>query len=245
MTCKEKFMDAYEDDIERYCPSDFGWLRDPEYCCEGSNKELCDKCWDREYPEELDEGITECIVVKVPRPSIAETAEVKKAESTIEDSGDRTQFESGAVRDMREGKGRFDVAPLEVMSDMLGTKDTTHDPILLDIATFMYEHDTGWLHAALCNFAERAYDGCIPTMLLDVAKHYEEGAKKYSPDNWRKSIPVWCYIDSAVRHYLKWLRGDTNEHHNRAFCWNLMCCIWEVEYGQTWREAKGYSNKEN
>ena len=30
---------------------------------------------------------------------------------TIKDSGERTQFESGAVRDMREGKGRMDLLP--------------------------------------------------------------------------------------------------------------------------------------
>lgn len=30
---------------------------------------------------------------------------------TIKDSGERTQFESGAVRDMHEGKGRMDLLP--------------------------------------------------------------------------------------------------------------------------------------
>lgn len=154
----------------------------------------------------------------------------ENCEPTIKDSGDRTQFESGAVRDMREGKGRCDLMPLEVAADLLGNKEINHDPILLDIATFMYENDTAWLEAALCNFAEKAYDGCIPTMLLEVAKHYEEGAKKYGPDNWRRGIPEWCYIDSAIRHYLKWCRGDTDEPHSKAFVWNLMCCIWEVDY---------------
>lgn len=33
----------------------------------------------------------------------------------IKDSGDRTQFESGAVRDMHEGKGRFDLLPMCVL----------------------------------------------------------------------------------------------------------------------------------
>jgi hypothetical protein len=68
------------------------------------------------------------------------------------------------------------------------------------------------------------------TMFLEVAKHFEEGAKKYGENNWQKGIPVHCYIDSAIRHYLKWLRGDNDEPHDRAFVWNLMCCIWEVDY---------------
>ena len=61
---------------------------------------------------------------------------------------------------------------------------------------------------------------------LEVAKHFEEGAKKYGEDNWQKGIPTHCYIDSAVRHYLKWLRGDNDEPHDRAFVWNILCCIW-------------------
>lgn len=34
---------------------------------------------------------------------------------TIKDSGDRTQFESGAVRDMHTGKGRYDLLPMCVI----------------------------------------------------------------------------------------------------------------------------------
>ena len=33
----------------------------------------------------------------------------------IKDSGDRTQFASGAVRDMHEGKGRFDLLTMCVL----------------------------------------------------------------------------------------------------------------------------------
>lgn len=37
-----------------------------------------------------------------------------KAES-IKDSGERTEFSTGAVRDMHEGKGRFDLLPLNAV----------------------------------------------------------------------------------------------------------------------------------
>lgn len=37
------------------------------------------------------------------------------ASTTIKDSGDRTAFDSGAVRDMHEGKGRFDLLPMCVL----------------------------------------------------------------------------------------------------------------------------------
>lgn len=36
----------------------------------------------------------------------------------IKDSGDRTQFESGAVRDMHEGKGRNDLLPWNAIIDL-------------------------------------------------------------------------------------------------------------------------------
>ena len=156
----------------------------------------------------------------------------------IRDSGDRTQFESGAVRDMREGKGRCDLMPLEVVANLLPETawdqedklTKRRDPILYEIEKFKNSNNTAWLESALWNFSRFAYNNSASTMLLEVAKHFEEGAKKYGENNWQKGIPVHCYIDSAVRHYLKWLRGDKDEPHDRAFVWNLMCCIWEVDY---------------
>ena len=67
-------------------------------------------------------------------------------------------------------------------------------------------------------------------MLLEVAKHFENGAKKYGDNNWQKGIPAMCYIDSALRHYFKSKRGDQDEPHELAFIWNLMCCVWEVDH---------------
>ena len=154
--------------------------------------------------------------------------------STIKDSGDRTEFKTGAVRDMREGKGRCDLMPLEVAVSLM--TNSFHRKILTDINHFKRTGDTDYLDTVLSDFSREYHDdkytytGDVCTMLLEVAKHFEEGAKKYGENNWQKGIPVHCYIDSAVRHYLKWLRGDKDEPHDRAFVWNLMCCIWEVDY---------------
>lgn len=41
--------------------------------------------------------------------------ERKPKTNEIKDSGERTQFDSGAVRDMHEGKGRFDLLPMCVL----------------------------------------------------------------------------------------------------------------------------------
>lgn len=160
--------------------------------------------------------------------------------ATIKDSGDRTEFETGAVRDMREGKGRCDLIPLDVLGEYL-QDDTLHY-----IYAFQRDGQLKYLYLAL-EYSD-VYDNDY-TMFLEVAKHFEEGAKKYGEQNWQKGIPVKCYIDSAIRHYLKWRRGDKDEPHDRAFCWNIICAIWTCihkpelnEYG--WKEVNDEVQKE-
>ena len=161
---------------------------------------------------------------------MAESANIEI--SVIKDSGDRTKFATGAVRDMREGKGRCDLMPLEVVASLI--VNPTAKEMLQRISSFQEYGDTDFLKACIQDFARQygcdSFQADVCTMLLEVAKHFEEGAKKYGENNWQKGIPPKCYIDSAVRHYLKWLRGDKDEPHDRAFVWNLMCCIWEVDY---------------
>lgn len=142
----------------------------------------------------------------------------------IKDSGERREFDTGAVRDIQEGKGRCDLLPLEVVSVML-----RYDNSLWYIEQFRRTNDSRWLFKAINSFGIKYYDH-IETLILEVSKHFEEGAKKYGENNWQKGIPPSCYIDSAIRHYLKFRRGDNDEPHDRAFVWNLMCCIWEVDY---------------
>lgn len=151
----------------------------------------------------------------------------------ILDSGDRTEFSTGAVRDMHEGKGRCDLLPLDVISKL------TNNKILEHINGFQFHNDILRLEMALKEFVINYTDWCpdrkyasqgAATMFLEVAKHFEEGAKKYGENNWQKGIPVRCYIDSAIRHYLKWLRGDKDEPHDRAFCWNIICAIWTCKH---------------
>ena len=189
----------------------------------------CEDCWNREFPYAhiYDHGTK-------PIAKVTEVVEEKDgitvyAEPTIKDSGDRTEFETGAVRDMREGKGRCDLMPLEVVANFICDTDEGANPVITCIREFQKTGDTHYLYTSLAYFDEHQWDNCY-TLCLEVAKHFEEGAKKYGENNWQKGIPVHCYIDSAIRHYLKWLRGDNDEPHDRAFVWNIMCCIWEVDH---------------
>lgn len=146
----------------------------------------------------------------------------------ILDSGSRSDFGTGAVRDIQVGKGKPSYMPLEVVANMFDVPDG--DKVLRAIADFRNTKQTRFLYDALMHFARVAYAGSKETMLLEVAIHYEEGCAKYGPDNWRHGIPWDAYIDSTVRHYLKWLRGDQDEPHDRAVVWNLLSCVWECDY---------------
>lgn len=148
--------------------------------------------------------------------------------STIQDSGERRSFDTGAVRDITTGKGRCDLMPLNVVARVLEPR--TGDYILRAIGKFLETQETKCLYAAISNFCNAAYEGNLETLILELAKHFEDGAEKYGENNWQKGIPAKCYMDSALRHYLKWHKGDTDEPHDRAFVWNLVCCIWEVDY---------------
>jgi hypothetical protein len=143
----------------------------------------------------------------------------------ILDSGNRREFDTGAVRDIQEGKGRCDLLPLDVVTECYSRyfHNESTAAVFANIALFVNTGLVDHLYTALDAFA--GFDEWS-TLFLEVSKHFEEGAKKYGEHNWQKGIPTHCYIDSAVRHYLKWLRGDTDEPHDRAFVWNIICCIW-------------------
>lgn len=144
----------------------------------------------------------------------------------IKDSGKRRQFDTGAVRDIQEGKGRCDLLPLDVVSWLYEEHSPREFLVFQNIYDFQRTGDNYDLECALNAFLPCTEWENLSTLLLEVSKHFEEGAKKYGEFNWQNGIPTHCYIDSAVRHLLKYLRGDKDEPHDRAFCWNILCCIW-------------------
>ena len=139
------------------------------------------------------------------------------------DSGNRREFETGAVRDCADGKGRCDLLPIEIVDEFIHMHDWRI--VLERISAFLKYGEEINLYEAIqyfCEFEEWDYF----TMMLEVSKQFEDGAKKYGDNNWKKGIPLHCYIDSAIRHFIKFCRGDQDEPHNRAFCWNIICALW-------------------
>ena len=150
--------------------------------------------------------------------------------AVLKDSGDRTEFQSGAVRDLGEGKGRFDLVPLSVLSEMfrLYSKDDLAE-VITNIDKFLYSLDKKYLYNALngfCALRQWSIHGCA----LEVSKHFEDGANKSGTPNWEKGIPLHSFIDSAVRHLIQWDKHDMSDPHDRAFVWNIMCAIWTLDH---------------
>lgn len=76
----------------------------------------------------------------------------------------------------------------------------------------------------------------IPTYpLRRLAKHYENGAKKYGDRNWEKGQPLSRYLDSCYRHLIAVLEGLDDEDHASAVAWNIFAyvatCQW-IEEGK-------------
>ena len=135
----------------------------------------------------------------------------------IKDSGVRREFPTGATRDIRPGKGRCDLMPLDVIGKWMDNWALKH------INDFIITGSNTYLYQAL---DEEIAQVEIPKYILELSKHFESGAIKYGERNWEKGIPLSSYIDSAVRHYLKHLDGQEDENHFIAFVWNIICAIW-------------------
>lgn len=146
------------------------------------------------------------------------------------DSGARREFKSGAVRDISDDKGRCDLLPLDVVARIIMGADESVDPILMSIDGFIRKGDRSDLEIAIRVFCNDYLSGNIYTELLEVAKHYADGARKYDERNWEKGFDLHCFIDSGVRHYLKFRRGDEDEPHDRAFIWNMLGALWTYDH---------------
>lgn len=168
----------------------------------------------------------------------------------LKDSGDRTEFATGAVRDLHEGKGRFDLIPLDIVSKIFNKEFEKYNPV-----TSEKDLKPDYVYKAINNFktlgnvttlyvlaycfikkltSEDTTQGSAMykntwEFMLDLAIHYENGAKKYGENNWQKGIPVHCCIDSALRHYTKYRAGMTDEPHHVAFIWNIITAIYAME----------------
>jgi hypothetical protein len=195
----------------------------------------------------------------------------------VKDSGKRTEFESGAVRDRAEGKGRYDLMswhalhetasalrlmiddPTDIMSLSDGAclalalryglsalgRDADRARVVAKAAACVHR----FVHRQECRLhkvprmvghydvtEERDVFGVLsPFAMHRLARHFENGARKYDDRNWEKGIPLSRFLDSGIRHLFKLMLGVTDEDHAAASEWNFHCFIHtlhEIEAGR-------------
>lgn len=180
--------------------------------------------------DEVKEDIKEEPVKEEPTketPKETKATPEAKVDSPIKDSGERQEFSTGAVRDIQTGKGRCDLMPLDIVSEFMAIKP--EKDYLSYIADFQETENYESLIGAAASFADK-YFADRETAVLEYAIQLENGAIKYGPRNWQKGIPLDRYVDSGIRHYMKHLRGDDDERHDRAALWNMFCGAWTKKH---------------
>lgn len=156
------------------------------------------------------------------------------------------KLNTGSHKDLRLGKGRYDLIPLDVLGELIRGQLTKWDgdsPVkeLLNyihkarVATKGYEgEDTiediilvkaDWLHQAIYSFVTTELKGNWIDLTKRLALLFEKGAAKYSERDWEKGRPMSIFINSALRHLFQYYNSETDEDHAAAFVWNLLACI--------------------
>jgi uncharacterized protein YeaO (DUF488 family) len=80
-----------------------------------------------------------------------------------------------------------------------------------------------------------------PFALTRLAKHYENGAKKYSDRNWERGMNYSRYTASMFRHLIAWMKGMEDEDHLAAIAWNAFAIMHHQELGESqWDDMPRY-----
>jgi hypothetical protein len=174
----------------------------------------------------------------------------------VKDSGERQEFQTGSVRDTASGKG----TPHLIGGEALYYHKTRYkgdgnyslleiiESNLLCYSEIVENRDKNMprldsaIHYTIL-YIQESEDGTYSSAMRRLAKHYENGAKKYAANNWRKGQPVSRYYDSAMRHLWACIDEKTDEDHAAALLWNLIGILQtkiDVNKGQLPKELDNF-----
>ena len=73
-----------------------------------------------------------------------------------------------------------------------------------------------------------------PESIMHLSRIFEYGAKKYSPDNWRKGMAYSRMYSSAMRHLLAFWNGEDEDResqlpHLAHAAWNCLALLWYLD----------------
>lgn len=158
-----------------------------------------------------------------------------------------SSFSGEGPHDITELKGRCDLMPLETIAEFSRYLSSVTEPPKESFSgevLFKYLNDfTGsgnkiFIHYILELFIGTFYGGNVGTALLGLAVHFEQDAQLYSERSWEAGIYCHHYINGALRHGLKLLRGDQDSVQARAFMWNLFCLLWTIDNRPQFNDLK-------
>lgn len=106
-------------------------------------------------------------------------------------------------------------------------RDDQHDTVEFDeVADSGGEHQVFETGSNRDNREGKGRYDLLPAYALSrIARHYENGAKKYGDRNWEKGQPLARYLDSMIRHAFAFLGGSRVEDHLAAVAWNALAYI--------------------
>jgi len=174
----------------------------------------------------------------------------------IKFTGEPVKFDGvEGSRDPKVGKGRFDLIPEEVFGPLFNEINrriysnyrvfTNINPTFI-ITSISNEHFIDAIISmtlyhyigkkpAYCHkgefmlSTEMLFDNHYAPfwkMLQDLAIHFQKGAEHYGERNCQKSIPLWSFKDSAMRHATQVFEGKTDEPHAISVIWNCWMAEW-------------------
>ena len=171
-------------------------------------------------------------------------------EFELKDSGQRQRFDTGAVRDIPTGKGRFDlITPFGMAVLAQAYQNKTVSTSFLCCINYAIEAITDFritlniaslglaarqlcdaIHCSVTNQFPKftpflGYANISPIALKRLAAVYEKGASKYTDRNWEQGMPVSRTLDSAFRHITQALNKEVDEDHLAQALWNVMAAI--------------------
>ena len=156
----------------------------------------------------------------------------------VKDSGKRQNFDTGSVRDTDEGKGQPHLIAGEALCKALNfhiTSAELTDLKIIEENLLSYsklvedrEKNIYYIYSSIeliSKYISSTEDNTHSSVMKRLAKHYQNGAKKYSKNNWRKGQPISRYYDSSMRHLWALMDDKTEEDHAAALLWNLIAII--------------------
>lgn len=193
----------------------------------------------------------------------------------VKTHGEIKQYGGGALRDENKGKGAYWLLPGNALARIrvaglgsaLGFPDDTIKGVFISAALSFLDYSgqsISWQCLSNivvfglellgreqgCSQEEVAFTSLNPGGVFRLARHFENGADKYTPRNWEKGIPISRFTDSMVRHGFNYLEGKDDEDHLAACVWNAVCLyetrlrinsgILPIELDDLWADRGGH-----